>query len=117
MAGRLTELPETNSNHDMILGEMRGQLREVVHAVNNLSQNVTALTREVSGLGSLAIEVAELKTNCAGLSTRIGTLETERSMRQGRDGVLHTMLRSPTLAWIVAAAVAAWVTFKERTGL
>ncbi len=41
-------------NQDMILGEMRGQLREVVHSLNGLTQKFDALTREVIGLAVIS---------------------------------------------------------------
>jgi hypothetical protein len=46
----------------MILGEMRGQLREVVHTLNNQTMKLDALTREVVALGPIAAEIAQMKT-------------------------------------------------------
>lgn len=110
------ELPDS-ANHDMILGEMRGQLREVVHGQANLAMKFDALTREVIGLGALASDIAEQKVTLAALAVRVDALETDKSRREGAQGVFHTILRSPTVAWLAAGAVALWVAFKERLDL
>lgn len=89
------------TNQDMILGEMRGQLRELVHSTNNLSMKFDALSREVIGLGPLAADVAELKI-------KVDTLETDRARREGQAGILGTIARSPALGWLVGAAITAW---------
>lgn len=104
---RPTEVPDP-SNHDMILGEMRGQLREVVHGQANLAQKFDALTREVIGLGSLASDIAEHKVLITALAVRVDALDTEKNRREGAQGVLQTILKSPLVGWL--AAVAALVT-------
>ena len=88
-------------NQDMILGEMRGQLREVVHSLNNLSGKVDGLSREVIGLGSLAGDIGDIKA-------RLAVLEVGRNRQEGATSALAVVLKSPTLGWLVGAAITAW---------
>lgn len=90
-----------NQSQDMILGEMRGQLREVVHTMNNLSAKMDGLSREVIGLGVLATEIADIKT-------RLSLLEKTDNRREGAAGVVQVIMRSPALGWLVGAAITAW---------
>lgn len=79
-------VPE-DASHAMILGEMRGQLREVVHGLNNLSGKFDGLSREVIGLGVLAKDVIELKTkqeqDVKALTAEIEALKSEKDQRTG----------------------------------
>lgn len=106
---------------DMILGEVRGQLYEVIHSVNNLSQNVMTLAREVSGLASMATELAGLKLKvdslektCADISalgkldTQIIALKEAHFERKGASNLVQTLLKAPALGWLVGAAITAW---------
>jgi hypothetical protein len=85
----------------MILGEMRGQLREVVHSMNNLSSKFDGLTREVVGLGVLAADILDIKA-------RVKVLEDTKNRHDGASGVIGAIMRSPTLGWLVGAAITAW---------
>ena len=75
-----------DSGHALILGEMRGQLREVVHGLNNLSGKFDGLSREVIGLGPLAGDIVDLKA-------RVLKLEDERSRRAGAVGLVEWIIR------------------------
>lgn len=94
-------MSETEGNQDMILGELRGQMREVIHSVNNLSSKVDGLSREVIGLGSLAGEIADMKA-------RIAILEIGNNRRAGAENAIAAIMRSPALGWLVGAAITAW---------
>jgi hypothetical protein len=96
---------EDNSTHAMILGEMRGQLREVVHGLNNLSGKFDGLSREVIGLGALAKDVIELKTahvqdlramqsRIEDLRGEIDDLKSERDKRTGAANLVSWVLRN-----------------------
>lgn len=93
-------MAEPNSQ-DMILGEMRGQLREVVHSMNNLGSKFDGLSREVIGLGPLASDVAELKV-------KVASLETAHATQEGERGVWVAILKSPQFAWVAFLAAGAW---------
>lgn len=100
-------MPPHDSN-TMILGELRGQTRELVHSVNNLSTKFDALSREVIGLGALASDVGELKALVSGQAKRIEELEAERNRHDGARGFVNIILKSPALGWLVGAAITAW---------
>lgn len=89
-----------DTSHSMILGEMRGQLREVVHSLANLSGKFDGLSREVIGLGSLAQSVVELRaahTNdlklmqdqLADLRAEVIDLKSERDKRTGAANLIN----------------------------
>lgn len=99
-----------DSSNDMILGEMRGQLREVVHGQANLAQKFDALTREVVGLGTLATDVATLKIEVAGL-------KEDRSRREGASGVFMAISKSPAMGWLAGAAVTVWALLNGKIGV
>jgi hypothetical protein len=90
-------------NQDMILGELRGQVRELVHSVNNLSTKFDGLTREVIALGPLAVQIAEIKA-------KVEKLESINLQQTGARNLTVLLLKSPIIGWLVAAAlfVAAW---------
>lgn len=89
------------TNQDMILGEMRGQLREVVHSMNNMSAKIDGLSREVIGLGVLATEIADIKS-------RLIMLETSDHKREGAASIVSAILKSPALGWMFLGAVTIW---------
>lgn len=92
-------------SQDMVLGELRGQVRELIHSVNNLTQNVMGLTREVSALGTLATTLAELQG-------RLAIVEAKQHQSDGAKGVWAELLKSPFLAWLFSIAVAVYVFVK-----
>ena len=68
----------------LLMGEIKGQLRELIHNSNNLSAKFD------------------------GMALRVAALETERSRRDGAASVLGMALKSPAIGWLVGAAVSAW---------
>lgn len=92
----------------MILGEVRGQMRELVHTINNLSSKFDSLSREVIGLGPLASDIADIKTKLVAAELRVTALEAERNRRDGASGMVGLVLKSPALGWLVGAAITAW---------
>ena len=107
-------MPPAHDSNTMILGELRGQTRELVHSVNNLSTKFDALTREVIGLSSLAADIGELKATVAGQAKRIEELEAEKNRTDGAKGIIATLLNSKALGWLVGAAVSAWFVLTGR---
>lgn len=104
--------PEANQNA-MILGEMRGQLREVVHSMNNLSQKFDGLTREVVALGALATIVGKLEAVAEAMDARIKRLEAQQTQVSTTANNFKAILNSPVLGWIFLVAVALWVALSE----
>ena len=86
-------MTEPDINTAMILGEIRGQLRELIHTGNNTSAKLD------------------------GLAVRVGKLETLDARREGASGVMASLMRSPTLGWLVGAATTAWAVLTGRLDL
>lgn len=80
----------------IVIGEMRGQVREMIHAQNNIAMKVDAISQMV-------MLAAGLPDTVSALSTRVATLEADLNKREGATGVVSAILKSPTLGWIVGA--------------
>jgi hypothetical protein len=78
---------EDNSTHAMILGEMRGQLRELVHSQNNLSSKFDGLSREVFALTALASDMADMKM-------RLKVLEEKGQQQVGAANLINWAFRN-----------------------
>lgn len=107
MPPRATPPVEAPPSNDMVLGEMRGQLREVVHTLNNLSSKFDALTREVIALGPLAADLQQLKTDVA-------ALKEAQSKQSGVNATIIAVLHSPVILWVVMVAGIIWATVTGR---
>jgi hypothetical protein len=71
-------------NSLLLLGEIRGQLRELIHASNNNAMKLDAVVG------------------------RVAVLEARDQRREGAQGVVAAVMRSPALGWLVGAAISAW---------
>ena len=68
----------------LLLGEIRGQMRELINSTNNAGMKIDALAACVSAL------------------------EAEHNRRQGANNVVQALLKSPAFGWLVGVAVSAW---------
>ncbi|GAA0335282.1 hypothetical protein GCM10009087_52060 [Sphingomonas oligophenolica] len=68
----------------LLLGEIRGQMRELIHSTNNAGMKIDAL------------------------AARVSALEAEHNRRQGANNVVQALLKSPAFGWLVGIAVSAW---------
>ena len=68
----------------LLLGEIRGQMRELIHSTNNAGMKIDAL------------------------AARVSALEAEHNRRQGANNVVQALLKSPAVGWLVGIAVSAW---------
>jgi hypothetical protein len=79
----MSDLNDPNSL--LLLGEIRGQLRELIHVGNNNAQKIEALGARMS-----ALEIANANT-------------------EGGQSVWREILRSPSLGWLIGSlALLAW---------
>ncbi len=78
----LPDAPDTNTM--LLLGEIRGQLRELIHTGNNNTMKLDAL------------------------GTRVMALENDSARRVGANGVVSAILRSPAVGWMVGGATFLW---------
>lgn len=101
------------TNDDMGLaravGKIEGQNREIIHALNNVSQKVDALGEKVAAGSNLPGRVDDL-------DRRVTALETDKNKRDGAMGFGGWLLRSPLFGWLATAAVAAWAVFQGKAG-
>jgi len=94
-------MPEQLETTGMMLGELKGQMRELIHNVNNLATKLDGLSERVIGSAGLPKKI-EL------LEARVTALETDKNKRDGASGIIATIMKSPTIGWLVGAAVSAW---------
>lgn len=91
----------------MMLGEMKGQMRELIHNVNNLASKMDSLTERVVGAAGLPAKVKELEE-------RVTVLEADRHKRDGAMSFGGWLLKSPLLGWLATAGVALWAILKGK---
>lgn len=103
----MAEQPE---NVAFAIGEIRGQLREVIHTMNNTAQKVDAI-------GEKVILAAALPEMVSGLAVRLSALEAKENRREGATGIVSTIMRSPTLGWIVGGITTIWLAVTGRLDL
>jgi hypothetical protein len=96
--------PETDPNTLVMLGEIRGQLRELIHTGNNTAQAVQALGDRVGKLERMDGRVNQLEL----LAPRLAALESDRHRRDGASGVVAAILKSPAIGWMVGGATFLW---------
>jgi len=86
-------MPQDVTSVAVMVGEMRGQLREVVHTLNNVSSKIDGLTREVIAMGPLAGEIAELRAEVKLNKAEIDVLKSERDQRRGAVGLVEWLVK------------------------
>lgn len=90
------------------VGEISGQLREVIHTVNNMAQKVDGMTERLLTSPTTA--------DFEKLSKRVDALEAERHRNDGAKGMIAAILQSKAFGLIVTAllsAAAALLAVKE----
>lgn len=89
---------------------MEGQLREVVHTVNNLAQKFEDVARAVDKTSHIPAAVAENKAATVALEVRVTALEASENQRKGAVKLTEWAIRVvPFAALGVGFAVAAKV--------
>lgn len=69
-------MPDNDPQMMLMFGEMRGQMRELVHSVNNLLLKFESLAKEVGESSHIPGDVADLKL-------RVSALEAAENKRSG----------------------------------
>jgi len=106
-------LPETQGQLLLMIGEIKGQLRELVHSINNQGQLLNNLTDKMSVTQNLPEKIKSQAEEIADLKLRVTALEAVENRRVGAVGLGSTLLRSPLIGWLAGAALAVWA-FIER---
>ncbi|WCM27103.1 hypothetical protein NDN01_24500 [Sphingomonas sp. QA11] len=91
----------------MMLGEMKGQLREVIHNLNMMSTKLDALGERVISAADLPVKVKELEK-------RVLALEADRHRRDGAMSFGGWVVRSPLVGWLAGAGLALWMLLKGK---
>lgn len=86
----------------LAVGEMRGQMRELIHAQNNMATKMESLTEKVLLAQALPVEVARLADTLVSALVRIDALEAERHRNDGAKGVFAAIMQSRFAAWAAA---------------
>lgn len=83
------------------VGEISGQMRELIHKQNNMEQKLDGLVER--GFRAATTEDVER------LAKRIDALEAVNDRNDGAKGVFSAILQSRFAAWIAAAIGAAYI--------
>lgn len=107
-------LPENVTALAVMVGEMRGQLREVVHTLNNVSSKIDGLSREVIAMGPLAAEIASIRGELKLAQSEIGSLKSERDQRKGAAGLVEWVMKH----WpgVIGFLVLIYVVVSDKVG-
>lgn len=100
---------DADPNMMMILGEVRGQLREIIHTMNNQSMKNDAVAKQLAKLESMPEQLSKLEA-------RMTALEQDRYRRDGAMGLGSWLMKTPLLGWVVGICIAAWAYFREGVG-
>lgn len=85
----------------LILGEMRGQLKELVHSMVNKQQHDEAVGRAIAELSRVPDDIKDIKKELTALKDRMSDLEETKNKFEGGRGVILTVFQSPSVAWCV----------------
>lgn len=92
------------------IGELTGQLREIIHGLNSQAMKSDARDQKLAKLENVPTDIVEIKE-------RLTALETSEHRREGATGLIQAILKSPTLGWIVGAVTTIWAFVTGRLTL
>lgn len=85
----------------MLLGELRGQVRELVHGVNNLRQDVGTVFDKMAAQQSVPADIVRMEAEIAAIEVRVTALEVAEHQRRGALSLGAVLLK--TVPWLVPA--------------
>lgn len=91
----------------LLLGEIRGQMRELIYNLNNATAKIDVLTEKV-------IATAALPGRIEKLEERVTALEADRNRRDGAMSFGGWVIRSPLVGWLAGAGLALWMLLKGK---
>ena len=96
------------------IGEIRGQLREIIHGMNNDRQRNEAIARALAKLENVPDDIGEVKKSLNKLEGRMTALEVDKHRRDGAMSFGTWLMKSPLVAWLAAAALVLWTWLKDN---
>lgn len=95
----MTEEPTTP---DFLLGKLTGQVREIIHQINNLQSSMNAIGEKVIRASSIPEEIEKMRH-------AITDLQANDNKRTGATSLGQWLISSPLIPWAGLAVVAIWV--------
>jgi hypothetical protein len=104
--GQLDEISEA-------IGRLSGQVESLDRYTHEREHGLNNLVQKVEGLGiritrDIAAVEGRIEGRIKAMDDRLLTLEKAHQKDAGARSVIATILKSPTLAWLIGAAVTAW---------
>lgn len=101
------------------IGELLAGNKESRHGIDQLTAKFDAMRVDVAKeFATLDVKLtARIEATNAALSERIKFLEDAEMQRKGAVSVIHVILKSPALAWLVGAAITAWAVLDGKIKL
>jgi hypothetical protein len=91
-------------------------LRGLVASVESVRQEQQTMHSQVSEIRDkvITIEARDVGAQVAALALRVAALEVAYQRREGRDGMIGTVFKSPSFGWFVGfmVTIIAWATGK-----
>ncbi len=100
---------QNDANNLLILGEVRGQLRELIHGMNNQSLKNDAVAKQLAKLEGIPERLSAIET-------RLVSLETDKHRRDGAMGFGGWLMKSNLLGALIGFAIAAWAYITGKFG-
>lgn len=104
----MTETTESHGQMLLMLGELRGQMKELIHSVNNSAHLINGLTDKVNKSEGLPDAIKALDLKIAAHDVRLTALEVSENRRAGAITVTGWIIKTVPFASIGAGMFAAW---------
>lgn len=93
------------------VGEISGQLRELIHGYDNLSMKMDGVVERLLTAPAHA-DIEKIVARVEAVAARLDALEAKEDQRTGERGVVMAILRSPPFMAIVGAIAGAIAALK-----
>lgn len=100
----------------MPVDEMGAVRQMEVEAFRQIADGIKHLNTDMRDVRErlIRIESNQLDRTVKSHSDRIDALERDRDKKQGAEGVLLAVLKSPVVGWVVGVVIAAWAIVNGR---
>lgn len=93
---------------DMVIGEVRGQLREMITQANSNAHKLDIVVEKMAAMSTLPQDVAVLRAHNEHefheIKARLDTIETDKDKRDGAMTAFGRVINSPAFAWVATGA-------------